>query len=112
MVVAVNKTDKMTANYSEKRYNEIKTEISNFLKRTGFNPDKIPFAPISGFIGDNTIERSKNMPWYEGSTLLEALDNVKDLSSPLRILCAFRCRTSPRSRALGLSPLGVLRRAS
>ena len=51
--------DEKTVNYSEKRYNEIKTEISNFLKRTGFNPDKIPFVPISGFHGDNMIERSK-----------------------------------------------------
>ena len=89
MIVAVNKMDEKTVNYSEKRYNEIKTEISNFLKRTGFNPDKIPFVPISGFNGDNMIERSKNMPWYKGPTLLEALDNVQEpvrpVEKPLRL---------------------------
>ena len=60
--VPVSKMVEKSVNYSEKQYNEIKTEISNFLKRTGFNPDKIPFVPISGFNGDNMIERAKNMP--------------------------------------------------
>ena len=49
MVVAVNKMDEKTVNYSEKWHNEIKTETSRFLKRTGFNPDKIQFVPISDF---------------------------------------------------------------
>ena len=51
--------DEKTVNYSEKRNNEIEMEISNFMKRTGFNPYKIPVVPISGFHGDNMIERSK-----------------------------------------------------
>jgi len=43
----------------------------------------------SGFVGDNLIERSKNMPWYKGDTLLEALDKleppVRPLEKPLRL---------------------------
>ena len=88
MNVAVNRMDVKTVNYSEKRDYEIKTEINNFLKSTGFNPDKNPFVPISGFNGDNMIERSKNMPWYKGPTLLEALDNVQDMSGVLRSLAS------------------------
>ena len=78
MIAAVNKMDEKTANYSEKRDNEIKTDISNFLKRTGCNPDKISFVPISGFNGNNMIERSKNMPWHKDPTLLGAFDNVHE----------------------------------
>ena len=48
MNVAVNKMVEKTVNYSDKQCNEIKTEISNFLKRTGLNPDKIPFSPSPG----------------------------------------------------------------
>ena len=59
MKVAVNKTGEKMVNYSEKRNNEIEMEISNSMKRTGFNPYKIPVVPILGFHGDNTIERSK-----------------------------------------------------
>lgn len=87
MIVAVNKID--TANYSQQRYEEIKKEISAFLKRTGYNPDKIPFVPISGFQGDNMIEPSKNMPWYKGPTLIQALDNIQEpvrpVDKPLRL---------------------------
>ena len=89
MNIGVDKTDEKTSNHSKKRYNEIKTEISNFLKRTGFNPNTIPFVPIYGFNWDNTIERSKNMASYKGPTLLEALDNVQEpirpVEKPLRL---------------------------
>merc|ERR1712166_1313669 len=44
----------------------IKEEVTNFLKKTGYDPDKIPFIPISGFHGDNMIEVSTNMDWYKG----------------------------------------------
>ena len=44
MIVAVNKMDDKTVHYSAKLFNEIKTETSNFLKRTVFNHDKIPFV--------------------------------------------------------------------
>merc|ERR1712086_878158 len=61
MRVAMNKMDNTTPPYSEARYKEIKEEVTNFLKKTGYDPDKIPFIPISGFHGDNMIEVSTNM---------------------------------------------------
>jgi elongation factor 1-alpha len=89
MIVAVNKIDDKTVNYGQQRYNDIKTEVSRVLKTAGFNPDKVPFVPISGFNGDNMIERSKNTGWYTGPTLLEALDNVtppvRPVEKPLRL---------------------------
>merc|ERR1711956_143170 len=42
----------------------------------GYKPMKIPFVPISGWVGDNMVEKSSNMPWCKGPYLLEALDNV------------------------------------
>src|SRR5690606_23487323 len=48
LVVVVNKMDDNTVNYSESRFNEIKTEVSNFLKKIGYKPEKVPFIPISG----------------------------------------------------------------
>ena len=56
MIVGVNKMDHNTVNYSQARYEEIKKEASDFLKKTGFNPAKIDFVPISGWHGDNLIE--------------------------------------------------------
>jgi len=66
--------DEKTVEWSQDRYEEIKKELSSYLKKVGFNPDKIPFIPLSGFNGDNMIDRSTNCTWYKGPTLLEALD--------------------------------------
>jgi len=89
MIVAVNKMDDKSVNWGEGRYNEIKNEVSNFLKKIGYNPEKIPFVPISGWLGDNMLEKSTNLTWYKGPTLLEALDNVeppkRPVDKPLRL---------------------------
>merc|ERR1712224_338268 len=89
MIVALNKMDATEPKYSKNRYNEIVKEVGGYLKKVGYNPDKINFVPISGFQGDNMIERSTNMDWYKGPTLLEALDQcsppVRPSDKPLRL---------------------------
>jgi elongation factor 1-alpha len=81
--------DDKTVKYAESRYNEIKSEVSAYLKKVGYKPMKIPFVPISGWEGDNMIEKSTNMPWYKGPCLLEALDTVtppkRPTEKPLRL---------------------------
>merc|ERR1711998_806379 len=83
MRVAMNKMDNTTPPYSEARYKEIKEEVSSFLKKTGYDPEKIPFIPISGFYGDNMIEVSTNMDWYKGQCLLDSLDQAKPPKRPV-----------------------------
>src|SRR5574343_336372 len=82
MIVAVNKMDDKSVNWDQGRFNEIKKELSDYLKKIGYNPDKMPFIPISGWHGDNMLEKSSNMPWYTGSTLIEALDNLDQPKRP------------------------------
>jgi elongation factor 1-alpha len=87
MIVALNKMDSCA--YSESRYNDIKEEVSGYLKKVGYKPAKINFVPISGWVGDNMIERSAAMAWYKGPILLEALDLVippeRPTNKPLRL---------------------------
>jgi len=89
MIVCINKMDEKTVNYSEERYTEIKREVSDFLKKVGYNPDNILFVPISGWVGDNMLEKSPNLAWYKGPTLIEALDSIvppkRPTDKPLRI---------------------------
>ena len=74
MIVCLNKIDEKTMNYSKDRYEEIKTELTAFLKKIGYKTEVINFIPISGFNGDNMIDKSPNTPWCSGPTLLQALD--------------------------------------
>jgi len=89
MIVLVNKMDDKSVNWSEARFNEIKNEVSNFIKKIGYNPEQVPFVPISGWLGDNMLEKSTNMTWWKGPTLLEALDSLtppkRPSDKPLRI---------------------------
>jgi len=82
MIVLVNKMDDKSVNWGEARFNEIKNETSSFVKKIGYNPETIPFVPISGWLGDNMLERSANLTWYKGPTLLEALDAIKEPKRP------------------------------
>jgi elongation factor 1-alpha len=82
MIVAMNKMDDKTVKYNQARYEEIKSEVGTYLKKVGYKPMKIPFVPISGWEGDNMVEKSTNMPWYKGPYLLEALDKVKPPKRP------------------------------
>merc|ERR1719266_2124920 len=89
MIVCMNKMDHPSVKYAEKRYTEIKDELVTYLKKVGYNPAKIQFIPISGWVGDNMIERSENMGWYKGPFLLEALDMLnaptRPTDKPLRL---------------------------
>ena len=81
--------DDSTVKWSEDRYNEIKREVSDYLKKVGYNPEKVPFIPISGWRGDNLIEKSENLSWFKGPTLIEALDSItppkRPTEKPLRL---------------------------
>merc|ERR1711990_941561 len=83
MICCCNKMDAKGADYKEERYNEIKSEVSLYLKQVGYKIDNVPFIPISGWVGDNMLEPSENMPWYKGPFLLKALDAIKPPKRPV-----------------------------
>lgn len=87
LIIAVNKMD--MEDYSEDRFNEVKDEVSTLLKSIGRDPKTTPFIPLSAFEGDNIKEKSDNMPWYKGDTLMDELDKLtppeKPVDLPLRI---------------------------
>ncbi|KAF3456574.1 hypothetical protein FNV43_RR01228 [Rhamnella rubrinervis] len=82
MICCCNKMDATTPTYSKSRYEEIVKEVSYYLKKVGYNPKKIPFVPISGFMRDNLIESSTNLYWYKGPTLVGAIDKIQKPKTP------------------------------
>jgi len=101
LIVGVNKMDSTEPPYSQARFEEITKEVSNFIKKVGYNPAAVAFVPISGWHGDNMLNTSANMSWYKGweitrkegnakgTTLLEALDAIippaRPTDKPLRL---------------------------
>ncbi|MCC5922098.1 MAG: sulfate adenylyltransferase subunit CysN [Cyclobacteriaceae bacterium] len=85
IIVCVNKMD--LVDYDQGRYDEIVAEYKRFS--TKLQVKDVSFVPISALKGDNVVDRSKNMDWYEGSTLLYALENVHIASDQNHIDCRF-----------------------
>lgn len=103
LIVGINKMDNTEPPYSASRYEEIVKEVSSYIKKIGYNPETVPFVPISGWHGDNMLEGSTNMTWFKGwsvkkgkekkevtgKTLLEALDQIdppkRPVDKPLRL---------------------------
>tara|TARA_Y100001949_G_scaffold169854_1_gene170313 strand:- start:2271 stop:3569 length:1299 start_codon:yes stop_codon:yes gene_type:complete len=80
IIVAVNKMD--AADYKEDAYNTTVQKGKDLVKQCGYNPDTVPFIPVSGWKGDNLIKKSENLSWYKGKTLLEAFDDFKVPEKP------------------------------
>lgn len=77
IAVLLNKMD--LENFSEARYNQIKSEYAEFLKQLDIVPTA--YIPISGKEGENIASSSKKMPWYSGLTVLDQIDSFQGLKS-------------------------------
>jgi len=118
LVVAVNKMDSTEPKYSEDRFKEITKEIGAYVKKVGYNPAHVPIVPISGFHGDNMLEKSSNMTWwkkskierkndkYEFETLLDCLDNIEPPSRPVNKPLRLPLQDVYKIGGIGTVPVG------
>lgn len=87
LVIAISKMDQV--NWDEAKYKEVKEQVEKSLKGAGFDVSKIKYIPVSAYQGDNVVKRSANMPWYNGPTLVESLDEFElppqPIDKPLRV---------------------------
>jgi len=88
ILVAVNKMD--AVNYDEATFKKVKDEVSKLLETLGYKLDKVPFVPVSAYVGDNIAKKSTNMGWYKGEILLDAMNNTikavaRPVDKPLRL---------------------------
>ncbi|MFX1390557.1 MAG: translation elongation factor EF-1 subunit alpha [Promethearchaeota archaeon] len=102
IVVAVNKAD--VYDYSEERFNECKESVGDLLKNIGFK--NVKFIPTSGMAMENLSKKSDKMPWYDGPTLIDAIDEFvlpdKPTDKPLRL----PIQDSYRIKGTGVVPVG------
>jgi bifunctional enzyme CysN/CysC len=72
VLVAVNKMD--LVDYSEEVFNRIVREYTDFSSKLDIHD--ITFVPVSALMGDNVVNKSERMPWYDGASVLHHLENV------------------------------------
>ena len=95
-IVCINKMD--LVDYSEEVYNKTVADFKAFSSKLEIKD--IQFVPISALNGDNVVNRSNNMDWYEGSTLMYHLEHVHISSDYNHIDCRFPIQTVIRPHTL------------
>ncbi|MFH1257165.1 MAG: translation elongation factor EF-1 subunit alpha [Candidatus Diapherotrites archaeon] len=80
LIVAINKMDEVK--YEEKRFNEVKQDLSKLLTSIGVKPETVKFVPVSAWVGDNVAKKSDKMAWYKGEILVDALDMIVPPTPP------------------------------
>ena len=85
IVYCINKMD--LVDYDQKKYEKLKSDLVGFSSK--LKTKDIRFIPISALNGDNVVNRSSKMIWYEGSTLLHTLENIHIASDHNHIDCRF-----------------------
>lgn len=110
ILVVVNKMD--LVDYSEETYGVIVDEYTTFLKEIGL--EAVQFLPVSARNGDNVARQARDvMPWYQGPTVLDALDNLQappsEADQPLRLPVQDVYRFDARRIFAGRIETGTLR---
>lgn len=94
LIVCINKMD--LVDYSEETFEKIKSEYEDFAAK--LDVKDIRFIPISALNGDNVVNRSEQMDWYEGPTLLYSLETIHIGSDFNHIDCRFPVQTVIRPK--------------
>ena len=85
IAVCINKMD--LVNYNKESFEKIKSDFQSFSSKLEIKD--VHFIPISALHGDNVVDRSKSMDWYEGSTLMHLLENIHIGSDHNHVDCRF-----------------------
>ena len=73
-IVAINKMD--LVDYSENVFNDIVSDFKKLISKLNVDESKFKFIPISALKGDNVVNKSINMSWYQGPSIVEVLESV------------------------------------
>jgi len=75
VVVAVNKMDLI--GFDQEQYNTIVADFKKMIEASDYKNQNITFIPISALHGDNVVNKSKNLAWFNGNTVMEHLENIR-----------------------------------
>jgi elongation factor 1-alpha len=104
LIIAVNKMD--TVNFDEAKFNKVKEDVSALLKSVGYNPEEVPFIPISALKGDNLVKPSENLSWYKGNVLIKQMDELTVPEKPTNLPLRLPLQDVYNITGIGVVPVG------
>ena len=104
LIIAINKMDRV--NYDQKRYEELKKELLALLGLVGYKEEHVIFIPVSAIDGVNITKKSDKETWFDGPTLLEALDLMKVPDKPVNLPLRIPVQDVYTITGVGTVPVG------
>jgi len=104
IAILINKMD--AVKYEQAKYNAVKEEISKLLKMVGYKVETVPFIPISAYEGDNVVNKSSRMGWYNGPTVKDQFDLFKEPEKPVNLPLRLPIQDVYNIAGIGVVPVG------
>ena len=104
LIIAINKMD--MKDYDQGNFNKIKEDMSTLMKSVGYDPAKVQFVPIASLPGDNVFKKSDKMSWYEGGTLLDAINALNPPEKPTELPLRLPIQDVYNITGIGVVPVG------
>jgi elongation factor 1-alpha len=108
MIVAINKMDATKPPYDQNRYNEVLAEVKKLAKSVGYKDDQLQFVPVSAFTGDNSAKDKGNITWWDGPTILQAVDNFIVPDKPVNLPLRWPIQDVYSIKGVGTVPVGKI----
>jgi elongation factor 1-alpha len=108
LVCAVNKMDISGVDYEEDAYNDVKDEVTDLLEMYGYDLDNVEFVPTAALEGDNVVDESDNMDWYDGPTLLELVEEFEPTEKPVDLSLRMPIQDVYNITGIGVVPVGKI----
>ncbi|HEC86565.1 MAG: translation elongation factor EF-1 subunit alpha [Thermoplasmata archaeon] len=106
MIIAINKMDATKPPYDKNRYEEVKEEVYKLAKSVGYKDDQLQFVPVSAFVGDNCTKDKGKLDWWDGPTLLQAVDNFEVPEKPIDLPLRWPIQDVYSIKGVGTVPVG------
>ena len=106
LLVAVNKMDISGVSYSEARYKEVVEDVKKHAKQAGWNVDKLRFIPMASLKGDNVVKKSEHLAWWDGDTLLQAINKFEVPQKPTGLPLRLPLQDVYNITGIGVVPVG------
>jgi len=108
MIIAINKMDDTKPPYDKKRFEEVKAEVTKLSKSVGYKDDQIQIVPVSAFTGDNCAKDKGEISWWDGITLIKAVDNFTVPDKPTNLPLRWPIQDVYTIKGVGTVPVGKI----
>jgi elongation factor 1-alpha len=106
MIVAINKMDDTKPPYDKSIFEQVKSEVDKLAKSVGYKDEQLQYIPVSAFIGDNAAKEKGKLDWWDGITILQAIDKFNEPEKPTDLPLRWPIQDVYTIKGVGTVPVG------